>query len=186
MLCCEVYYGAATVLNCHEPGLENLSKSETVVVALLAKASLLDKGYMVTLDNWYTSLRLVEYLWKRRTAVRGTVRVSRGIPSQLKEKKLQNLEVAYMRKNQVLAGKLSDKKDVYLLTTADDAGEVEVERVLRGNKRMIFKKPTAVQQYNSEMGGVDLTDQYLSGIHAVRKSQVWFKKLVSIIFRDCY
>lgn len=43
-------------------------------------------------------------------------------------------------------------KDVYLQTMADDAGEIEVERVLRGNKKITFKTPTAVQKYDSDMG----------------------------------
>ena len=66
----------------------HLSKSERIVADLLHHSNLLDKGYVVHIDNWYCSLRLVEYLYnQRKTGVRGTVRVCRGIPLELQGKK---------------------------------------------------------------------------------------------------
>ena len=178
MVCSEVYYGAGTVLECAEPGYDNLSKSEQVVVALLSKAGFLRKGYIVTLDNWYTSLRLCNYLWEQRTPMRGTIRRNRGIPTVLKSKQLiSRFDVAYVRKGPILCVKYKDRKDVYVISTADAAGEIERETVLRGGERITYKKPVAIHHYNLEMGGVDITDQYLSGLNICRKSQVWFKKV---------
>ncbi len=177
MICSEVYYGASTHLQCNESGFDELSKSEQVIVALLSKCNFLDKGYTVTLDNWYTSTRVAEYLWKRKTAIRGTIRVSRGVPQELREKTLRNFQCAYMRKNELLCIKFSDKKDVYLLSTADNAGEIERQRTFRGGHKQSYQKPEAIHTYNTEMSGVDLTDQYISSCNIVRKSQVWFKKI---------
>ena len=177
MICSEVYYGASTHLQCNESGFDGLSKSEQVVITLLSKCHFLDKGYTVTLDNWYTSTRVAEYLWQRKTAIRGTIRVSRGVPQDLREKKLQNLQSAYMRKKELLCIKFSDKRDVYLLSTADNAGEIERERTFRGGHKQSYQKPEAIHTYNTEMSGVDLTDQYISSCNIVRKSQVWFKKV---------
>ena len=72
-LCSHVYYGAATDLEVEEPGTDRLSKSELIVVFLLSKVDLLDKGYIINVDNWYNSLRLAEYLLTRDTRIRGTI-----------------------------------------------------------------------------------------------------------------
>ena len=66
----------------------HLSKSERIVADLLHHLNSLDKGCVVHIDNCYGSLRLVEYLYnQRKTGVRGTVRVCRGIPLELQGKK---------------------------------------------------------------------------------------------------
>lgn len=95
-----VYYGAGTNMECNEAGTERLSKSEKIVIILLSKSNLLDKGYIITLDNWYNSARLAEFLWSRNTDLSGTVRPNRGIPQQLhvQQKDLAKYESAYMRK----------------------------------------------------------------------------------------
>ena len=38
-------------------------------------------------------------------------------------------------------------------------------------------KPSMVKDYNSHMGGVDKVDQQLHGLHTLRKSYKWYKKL---------
>lgn len=177
LLAFEIYYGSQT-FTCNEPETGDLSKSELIVVHLLAKAELLDKWYIVTLDNWYSSVRLAEYLFSRKTYMRGTVRSNRGIPSSLKSLPLQVHDTAYFRKdNQVLAVKYVDKKEIFLLSTVDKAGEIEKSRYLRGGALAQYPKPEAIETYNKTMGGVDVTDQYLAGIGIVRKSHVWFKKM---------
>jgi hypothetical protein len=177
MMCCEVYYGKASIYECGEPGVECLSKSELIVVLLLAKAKLLDRGYVLTLDNWYTSARLAHYLWTRKTAIRGTIRANRGIPDALQQKPLGPSESAYMRSQYLLAVKFNDRKVVFLLSSADAAGEVEKTRVLPGNRRITYMKPMPIENYNKSMGGVDVTDQIIAGLNCVRKSHVWFKKI---------
>ena len=84
---------------------------------------------------------------------------------------------AYMRKGDVLAVKFADKKDVYVLSTIDAADEVVKERILPGNVRVNINKPTAIDRYNQEMGGVDLADQYVSHYDITRKTHAWFKKV---------
>lgn len=177
MVAAEIYYGCATNLICNEPGVEELSKSELVVIYLLSKADLLDKWYCVTLDNWYTSLRLVEFLYARKTYVRGTVRNNRGIPPALRNADLQTFGIRCMSKGPVLAIKFADRKDVYLLTTRDDNGSVQKIRHLKGQGPVVYQKPEGIETYNHDMGGVDLTDQHLSGLTVVRKSHIWFKKV---------
>jgi hypothetical protein len=154
-----------------------LSKSERIVVYLLEKTQLLDKGYVVNADNWFCSLRLAQYLFSRHTGLRGTVRVCRGVPHELKNKKVQPGGSVFIRKKEVLVTKFVDKRDVYLLSTVDSAAVQDVERFLRGGYTESLKKPTAILKYNLEMAGIDKSDQILAPYSITRKSHVWFKKL---------
>ena len=181
---CVVYTGSSTDYTCTEPGCENLSKSELVVVALLSEANLLDQGYIVNIDNWYNSIRLVHYLQQRNTGVRGTVRKNRGIPECLQNTKLLPVKSAYFKKNNVIAIKFVDKQDVYFLTSADSASEVEKQRRKPGGQSVTIKKPTAIERYNKEMGGIDVEDQLITTYNCVRKAHCWFKKVgFNIIMR---
>lgn len=72
--------------------------------------------------------------------------------------------------------KFVDKKNVYVLSTVDKAGEVDKERILPGNHRISYKKPIPVERYYENIGGVDKTDQVLAASTYVHKSFAWFKK----------
>ena len=139
----QVYYGAESGLN----GYVNydgkpLLKSEEIVVRLLTKAGLLNKGYVVNIDNWYTSLRLVEYLYQQKTYVRGTIKANRGVPSVLKNKDVTKNHSCYVRKGPILITKFHDKKIVYLISTYDKAQEIEKRRFIPGGKTVLrFKNP---------------------------------------------
>lgn len=175
---CIVYFGSTTDYACAEPGHNELNKSEQVVVALLSHAGLLDRGHIVNVDNWYCSLGLVQFLQQRHTGVRGTVRANRGIPQCLKEMPLRSVSSAFAEKDGVLAIKFADKKDVYFLSTADGASEVEKQRRKRQTGAVVtVRKPSAIDKYNQEMCGIDKGDQLLTAYNMVRKSHCWFKKV---------
>ncbi|XP_037800382.1 piggyBac transposable element-derived protein 4-like [Penaeus monodon] len=58
--------------------------SMKAVTDLLEKADLLNKGYQLQTDNWYTSPTLFHYLQARKTSAVGTVHLNRrGMPSDL-------------------------------------------------------------------------------------------------------
>jgi hypothetical protein len=154
-----------------------LSKSERIVVYLLEKTDLLDKGYIVNADNWFCSLRLGQYLFSRNTGLRGTIRMCRGVPLELKNKKVNPGSSAFMRRKEILVTKFVDKRDVYLLSTVDTAAVQNVERVQRGGNTENCKKPTAIMKYNLEMAGIDKSDQIMAPYNITRKSHAWFKKL---------
>lgn len=176
MLCSVTYYGAQTDMSCQEPLCQDLSKSEKIVVILLAKVDMLDKGYIVSLDNWFCSERLAAYLWTRKTGMRGTVRIGRGVPKLIQNKQVKKYDSVYARKSELLAVKFVDRKDVYVLSTVDSASDVPRERFVN-NGRIEYKKPSAIAQYNRFMGGIDLTDQLLASCNCIRKSHIWFKKV---------
>ena len=70
-------------------------KTTKVVIGLMDYVNLLDKGYWVYMDNYYTSPELFEELYNRDTFACGTVRCSRkgmplGVTQKVKKTKKEN------------------------------------------------------------------------------------------------
>ncbi|XP_066924661.1 piggyBac transposable element-derived protein 4-like [Clytia hemisphaerica] len=64
----------------------------------------LDKAYHLYVDNFYTSLKLLQDLEKRKTYACGTVRINRGeFPQSFKEAKLEVSDSTFIRINNILA-----------------------------------------------------------------------------------
>ncbi|CAH2002110.1 unnamed protein product [Acanthoscelides obtectus] len=119
--------------------------------------SLLNKGHCLFLDNFYTSPHLVEELTKRRTDCVGTMRINRkGIPQDIKTKKNRKRGVCGYVQKKVMIIKWKDKKDITMISTLHDNRMVEIEK--RDKK---IQKPAVVLSYNKDMGGVDLSDNFL-------------------------
>ena len=79
---------------------------------------LLDKGYHLYVDNWYTIVTLFKYLFEHSTLARGTICSNRkGYPEPVKQAKLKRGEVIAHRSNELLAMKFKDKRDVPMFTT---------------------------------------------------------------------
>ena len=147
-----------------------------VVKELLTATKLLNKGYHLYTDNFYTKPALAEFLWEKKTLLTGTVRSnSKNLP----ENKCSRLAVGtskFWRKGEMLCVSFREKKSqtkpVLLLSTAHNA-EVE-EKVIR-NKTKI--KPTAIFHYNTFMGGVDLSDKQIYHHAAERSTRRYWKKI---------
>ena len=177
---CIPYVGDQTEIECQDEDRikqYGLTKSEKVVISLLDKSGCLDSGRIVHIDNWYTSVRLVNYLFLRNTGVRGTIRMNRGVPRSLITTHLRKGQSSFVRKEECLVVKFSDKKEFCAISSVDRAGCVSKERVISGGNRIVIRKPNVVHMYNNNMAGVDMADQYLSPYNMARKSHVWFKKV---------
>ncbi|XP_071972612.1 piggyBac transposable element-derived protein 4-like [Engystomops pustulosus] len=151
----------------------NLNVSGRIVWDLIHP--LLDKGYHLFVDNFYTSVPLFRALFQKNTVACGTIRrTQKGLPKALVNFKLKAGECKALCNDHLLLVKYRDKKDVHVLTTiyANESSPVPV----RG-RNATTSKPLCIQQYNKNMGGVDLADQMLQPYSAVRKSKVWYKKL---------
>jgi len=107
---------------------------------------------------FYTSQALADKLVDYETDTVGTVRVTRkDIPAKIKGTKLKKrVIVAAYRKKSVLL-KWKDKKDVCILSTLHDGSMINVKS-RRGKE---ITKPKAVADCNSNMDGVDLSDNLL-------------------------
>uniref|UniRef100_A0A8C5MUU7 PiggyBac transposable element-derived protein domain-containing protein n=1 Tax=Leptobrachium leishanense TaxID=445787 RepID=A0A8C5MUU7_9ANUR len=167
-----VYEGKDSSLD--PPGCpEHMGTSGKIVWDLLFP--LMNKGYHLYVDNFYTSVPLFKLLYCFDTAACGTVRKNRvGFPAQLVRTRLKRGETSALRQEELLAVKYRDKKDVYLLSTIHTERSVEVS--VRGRAERI-RKPVCIKAYNRHMGGVDLADQLLQPYQIMRKSRAWYKKV---------
>ncbi|CAH1954883.1 unnamed protein product [Acanthoscelides obtectus] len=145
-----IYTGADTIYEA-----QHSQEPVTSRIVLSLVDSLLDKGYRLFIDNYYTTVDLVHKFVKRRTDCVGTIRANgKGIPKDLQVKLSKGQSVArYNRK--IMIQKWHDKKDVLMITTLHDK---TMEKVL--TKKGEIEKPTCVLEYNKKMDGVDLADNY--------------------------
>ena len=116
----------------------------------------LNKGYCVTVDNWYMSPELADVLIKQNTDIYGTVNSRRkDLPQGFSKGKLQQGEIQAFQWGKVMILKWQDKNTVCLLSTVHNATTKVVKS--RCGKEVV--KPKLVCDYNDTMGGVDRSDQ---------------------------
>jgi len=165
----QIYTGASD--NGAEQGL-----SKRVVYDLME--SYLDKAYRLYVDNFYTSLKLIQDLEARRTYACGTIRINRGeFPKAFKEAKLDLGKSVYIRMDNIIAVHWKDKRDVFVMSSLHGNQEETIERY-RGE----VNKPVMILNYNMQMGGVDKCDQRLSYYSLNRKTNKWWKKVFYRLF----
>ena len=121
--------------------VRRLGKSGAVIPWLME--GFLEKGFKLYVDNWYTSEELFSYLHENETAACGTARKNRlRLPASLKTPWLAKGEHAFRRKDDMLAVRLNDKKEIYFLSTMHKANVVDTgKRDRHGNK--LCKKTTS-------------------------------------------
>jgi hypothetical protein len=157
-----------------------LPMSERIVVTLCR--SLLNFGYHVFVDKWFTSTRLAEFLIERQTLLTGTVRQDRGVPQALRDQRVAANNVAFMRRGKVLAIKAVEKRSgsartLYMVDTNAAAEKVAVERVGKHGEILRLRKSRSALNYSSCMCGVDRKDSKLKPYDPCRKTCKWFHKL---------
>ncbi|KAK2575211.1 hypothetical protein KPH14_002631 [Odynerus spinipes] len=151
----------------------NDSASENVVIEL--SKSIIDKGYTLFLDNWYSSPNLFLKLHQRKTNVIGTVRNNRkNVPQDLHKCILKKGEFVWRSCNNLMALRWKDKRDVYMLSTKYRT----IEMVEESNKQLQkVMKPKYIVEYNKGMGAVDHQDQMLACFPIMRKVMKGYRKL---------
>ena len=152
----------------------------------------LNKGHHLFIDNYYTSLPLAKYLLQKATHVTGTIKEGRKkFPTELKQVNVEKGEAVFYQSNDIVVGKYRSHKDkasgkpklVNILSTAHGVEMANTTR--RDRDGNIIQKPRSIIAYNHNMGGVDLMDQQLEGIDALRKSYKWYKKLFLRLVMQC-
>ena len=89
--------------------VEWMGKSGAVVISLCK--DLLNMGYKIYVDNWYTSENLLKFLYEQGTCVVGTVKRNRlKVPATFKDEKLERGNYIFRRNEELLALKYQDKK----------------------------------------------------------------------------
>ena len=155
-----------------------------VVVGLLAYTGLVGKGHFIYMDNFYSSPVLFDELNLLDTYCCGTLRSNRRqVPEAIKQVKLKNNgDTVFRRRDNLLALKHHDKRDVCMLSTIHQATYVVVDQRVQGGQLAQVLKPTCIYDYIKRMGGVDTSDQMLQYYSVFRKTTKYWRKLFLHLF----
>ena len=121
----------------------HLPKPGKVLVSLLT--GLMDKGYSLYIDNWYSSIPLYTYLHQRGANVCGTIKKNM-VPTDIRNTPCPKGEQRPFRRNELLCVKFHDKKEMFLLTTMHEATTTAVRK--RDQHNVEIQKPDCVLSYN--------------------------------------
>ncbi|XP_042866646.1 piggyBac transposable element-derived protein 4-like [Penaeus japonicus] len=155
-----------------------LPASHKAVADLMESADLLNKGYTLFVDNWYTSPMLFHWLQCRKSNACGTVRANRKwMPKDFPKLKLNKVDVRSTSTGMCL--KWVNMKPIHVLSTMHTSEMVETERLNRHGNKVV--KPKAIIDYNEGMKGVDVGDQ-LAASYPTARSLKWYKKVFMYLF----
>lgn len=136
----------------------------------------LDKGHVIYMDNFYSSLQLYDDLRLSQLGACGTIRTNRkGLPSEMKSVKLKRGELPVVWMNMICCT-WQDTGKVNMISTVGNAGVTDVEVKSKRGVRHV-KKPNIQVMYNSWMGGVDRFDQLCVTYPFDRKCKKWYQTL---------
>ena len=139
---------------------------KTTQTVLDVSEDYLQLGHHIFLDNYYMSMELVTALAEKNTLCCGTVNSNRvGLPPDMKKtcaavKKMKRGDSIKRMRDGIVAITWMDTQVVNLLTNIPDClGDANVRRRdKRTGAEIVISRPTAIQIYNENMGGVDLSD----------------------------
>ena len=139
-------------------------------------------NHIVYMDNFFSSLPLVDELGKNGVMCCGTYRTGRlGFPAELANKdnlkQLKRGDSLMRHKGETTVITWKDKKPVFVVTSAHDNSIVTVNRRNPDGTSEQVTCPYAVAEYNRYMGGVDLSDQLKKYYSYDRKSKRWWLRL---------
>lgn len=133
---------------------------------------LINQGYHLYFDNFYTSVTLVKELLQLSIPATGTTAENRrGYPDSMKKgkewaKREQRGSMRWERDGVCLALQWKDNRPVTMLTSIDHANDqVYVDRNEKwGNagQQIRLRQPKAGQNYNQYMNAADRSDQILA------------------------
>ncbi|KAK0042848.1 piggyBac transposable element-derived protein 4 [Biomphalaria pfeifferi] len=141
----------------------------------MTAAGLFNRGHHLGIDNFFTSIELLEELFTENTTATGTVRSNRkGLPDACVKTKLKNKELIAARKGNLLCLAYQDNsRKPILLSTASKAGLIHTVN----SRKQPVTRPAVIHAYNQAMGGVDLGDEKLYMYMAERRSLKWTNKV---------
>ena len=159
------------------------SASDFAIVPLFERllSQCFSKGHSVYMDRFYTSPKVIDFLWEKDTLGVGTVMLNRKeMPKSLSSVNLKKGEMTFRHRPHMMACKWKDTRDVAVLTSKHGATVSEVTVRAKGG-RMKKMKPDAILDYNVNKTGVDRNDQ-LVAYYPFKKTMKWWKKLFFHLF----
>ena len=156
-------------------------------VVMRLVSSLINQGYHLYFDNYYTSVQLVQDLFKLEILACGTTSENRrGFPLSMKNGKKwakgkERGSMRWEREGGCLALQWLDNRPVTMLSTINSANSfVLVDRKEKVNNKWCnikVRQPQAIHSYNQFMNGVNRSDQMLAQNSTLRKCMRWWKTL---------
>ncbi|XP_067124358.1 piggyBac transposable element-derived protein 4-like [Centruroides vittatus] len=138
-----IYTGKSTVL---DDKYKHMPVSSQIVLTLAD--SLLDKGYCLTTDRFYSSPQLADHLITCNTDFYGTVCTNRReMPPAIHMQKLKKGETMAYQRGKLMVMKWQDKQSVALLSTVHNPAMVTT--VTHAGKSVV--KPQVIVNYNDTM-----------------------------------
>jgi hypothetical protein len=173
-------------------GAGNVREEDDLVGAdavLQAVRGLEGRGHTIITDNFFSSVKLFRSLLERGFYATGTVKkVSKGFPRSLAGFPKQHLPargivaVKMHRSQKIVAVVWIDSKPVWLLSTATNPTSpgIVAQRWIRRD-RVDFPTSPILLQYQANMRGVDVVDQYRHYYTAMLNSHKWWHKCLTFV-----
>jgi len=173
-----VYQGANTFMAF--PPVLKLGTGGTVVAHL---AETFEEGTHIYCDRYFTSINLTDFLQSKNVYVTETVmknRVPATLDKLVPDKELQKRgcrasDVAVREDGKMALVKWYDNKPILMLSAVHEKDpKDECRRWCKKDKEYVaVKHPAIIQEYNSEMGGVDLCDRMLAYYRMKKRTKKW-------------
>ena len=149
-------------------------------------------GHVLVTDNFYNNVPLFQYLKDQGMYAVGTAKAnSTGFPQELKNKKAWEKaavrgEIRFIRIRDVLCLQWMDRKSVSMYSTMHWGQDFDMAlRNTKENGRHQKKpvwRPKCIADYNTYMGGVDLSDQMFMMYSVGSRTRKWWKTLFFHLF----
>lgn len=173
----DVYQGKEDARQC----LDDPTIGEKVVYNLIAPIRANPKPLHLFMDNFFTSLRMLETLKKDGIYVTGTIRKNRvGMPKnqiEAQKRMAKGASVTFRHHElDIVVTAWMDTKQVLVASTAFGTG---IDHVLRwdGIEKSPQECPVSVKRYMERMGFVDHHNQQVAAIALERKCYKWWHSL---------
>lgn len=180
----EPYQGAKSeIKDCYK----NLGLGPSVVLeytdVLLSKYKL---PYSIYFDNFFTTLPLIEVLTEKGVKGTGTIRKNRLANCQLdSDEKLKknrgDFDWKVSSQKSIIVVKWSDNNMVHMVSNFYGVFPLHpVTRYSQKQKmRIPVKQPQNIKKYNTNMGGVDRSDQNISLYRIAVRGKKWYFPLIT-------
>lgn len=183
-------YGFLFSLRVHSiHGIQPIPGLTTTAAAIVHLAKMLPyslHAFNIYMDNYFSSIPLFKHLCSLQIRAYGTVCINSGhYPSDLKVSKAEKLQWNIISgevvDNEVLAAVWVDNAPVTMLTTihqitgtdslvlcdhccphTTSTNAQNVQQIFNGQPRALLNIPKVIDNYNFNMNGVDVSDQYRS------------------------
>lgn len=144
------------------------------------------KWHHLYMDNYYSSVELMEYLLIMKIRVCEMLRQNKGLSEKLKNSKLNVFETKYQRRRDVFTQvwKASNTKVIKTISTIHKINLVETKKQISRKTNSTIQKPETILDYNKYVKGVDRVDEFLSYYPMYRKTIKW-SKIVVLYLLNC-